>query len=160
MAKRFNSGVFVPTNPSKYKGTSNPKYRSAWELTFCQVCDKHPSIIEWAYEVLTIPYQNPFTGLWHKYIPDFLVMYMDASGKKHCELVEIKPNSQAVTEAARSRADKEAVLINEAKWAAARVFCKQRGMKFRIMTEHDLYTTAKNNGKPKKPKTTRKPKKR
>lgn len=140
---KFNQGVFKPANPSKYIGTHPVIYRSAWELTFMNVCDKHPNIIQWASESIEIPYQHPVTGKWHRYIPDFIVMYADRNGHKHGELIEIKPASQALAERARSKRDKEALLVNMAKWKAAEVFCKQKGLRFRVMTEHDLYTKGK-----------------
>lgn len=141
MAK-YHQDVFNPKHPSKYVGTFPIVYRSAWELTFMNVCDQHPSIIQWASESIQIPYQHPVTGKWHRYIPDFLVLYEDKNGKRHGELIEIKPMSQTIVEAARTRKDKEAVLVNTAKWQAAEKFCASKQLKFRIMTEYDLYQKA------------------
>lgn len=136
---RYNQGIFTPKNPSKYIGTLPIVYRSAWELTFMNVCDIHPNIIQWASESIQIPYQHPVTGRWHRYIPDFIIMLKDASGTKRGEIVEIKPASQAILEHAKSKRDKEALLVNQAKWKAAEKFCAEKGLKFRVMTEHDLY---------------------
>jgi hypothetical protein len=68
---------------------------------------------------------------------------MDRNGKKHGELIEIKPASQAIAESARSKRDKEAVIVNMAKWKSAQAFCKQKGLTFRVMTEFDLYRRGK-----------------
>lgn len=142
MAK-WHSDVFTPKNPSKYVGTFPIVYRSAWELTFMNVCDNHPNILQWASESIQIPYQHPATGKWHRYIPDFLILYKDKDGTKRGELIEIKPASQAIAEKAKRKADKSALLVNQAKWKAAEAFCKSKGITFRIMTEYDLYRKGK-----------------
>lgn len=136
---KWHQGVFIPDNPHKYVGTQPIVWRSSWELTFMNVCDKHPNILQWASESIEIPYQHPITGRRHNYIPDFLLVYIDKHGNKRAELIEIKPASQAVYERAKSRKDKEAYIINEAKWKAAKIFCKKMGLTFRVMTEADLY---------------------
>lgn len=140
---KWHQDVFNPKNPKKYVGTFPIVYRSAWELTFMNVCDQHPAIIQWASESIQIPYQHPVKGTWHRYIPDFLILYQDKDGKRHGELIEIKPASQAVLERARSKRDKEAYLINSAKWKAAEAFCASKNLKFRVMTEYDLYRKGK-----------------
>ena len=135
----YNQGTFQPKNPKKYIGGAPPIYRSAWELTFMNVCDSHPNIVEWASESIKIPYQDPFTGKLRTYIPDFFIVYLDKNGMKHAEIIEIKPLSQSIPEAARSRKDQEAVLLNEAKWKAAYRWCIAQKIKFRIMTEAQIY---------------------
>jgi len=42
-------------------------------------------------------------------------------------------------EKARSQSEKAAVVLNMAKWEAARAWCKQMGMQFRVVTESELY---------------------
>lgn len=139
----YNQGVFQPTDPDKYVGTYPITYRSAWELTFMNLCDKHPYILQWASESLKIPYQDPMTGKLRTYIPDFLILYViPSTGAKHFELIEIKPLSQSIPEAARSKKDQEALMLNEAKWAAAKAWCRANGATFRVLTEHQLYRQA------------------
>lgn len=139
----YNQGTFVPKNPDKYVGTQPITYRSAWELTFMNLCDQHPYIIQWASESIKIPYQDPFTGKLRNYIPDFLILYViPSTGAQHCELIEIKPLSQSIPEAARSKKDQEALILNEAKWQAAHAWCRAHGAKFRVMTENQLYRQA------------------
>lgn len=140
---KWHSDVFNPKNPDKYVGTFPIVYRSAWELTFMNVCDQHPNILQWASESIQIPYQHPLTARWHRYIPDFLILYQDKNGTRRGELIEIKPASQAITELAKSKRDKSALVINQAKWAAAEKWCAQKGLTFRIMTEYDLYRKGK-----------------
>ncbi len=138
----YNQGVYRPKNTSKYVGTLPITYRSAWELTFMNLCDQHPNVLQWASESIKIPYQHPLTGKWHQYIPDFFIIYMDRNGKKHGDIIEIKPMSQSVAEAAKSKRDKQAFMINQAKWKAALEWCKKQGLNFRVMTEHQLYRSA------------------
>jgi hypothetical protein len=143
MANNFAQGKFTPLNPDKYAGKKIPTYRSGWELTFMQFCDNHPSIIQWASESITIPYQNPLTGKNTIYVPDFFIVYQDKKGTKRAELIEVKPQSQTTMESARSSRDKAAVAVNYAKWTAASAWCKKNGIVFRVITEHDIYHKGK-----------------
>jgi hypothetical protein len=138
MANNYQQGFYTPLNPEKYVGKGTPKYRSGWELTFMRFCDNHPGVVSWASENVRIPYRNPFTGKDTFYVPDFFVVYQNATGRK-AELIEIKPKAQAVMELARSQQEKAAVALNMCKWAAARIWCKQMGATFRILTEEDIY---------------------
>ena len=110
MAK-FQQGVFVPKNPDKYIGKHAPRYRSGWELTFMRMCDSHPGILGWASESHRIPYLNPLTGKATTYVPDFFIVYNDKNGKKHAELIEVKPSKQIMGNA-RSKNDQMAAVVN------------------------------------------------
>jgi hypothetical protein len=138
MAKNYAQGFYTLLHPEKYVGKGTPKYRSGWELTFMRFCDNHPSVVSWASENVRIPYRNPFTGRDTFYVPDFFVVYQK-DGVRKAELVEIKPKGQAVMEMARSQQEKAAVALNMCKWAAARIWCKQMGATFRVLTEEDIY---------------------
>lgn len=139
MASKFSQGRFVPKNPKKYIGKTNAMWRSSWELSFMSFCDENASIINWASEPIRIPYKNPLTGKNSIYIPDFLISYVDKDGTQLTELIEIKPNNQVTMENAKSSRDKAAVLQNQAKWQMAAIFAKQNNIKFRIVTENDLF---------------------
>ena len=140
MARKFASGKFKLKNPDKYIGTGTPTYRSGWEFTFCKFCDEHPSVIQWASESIKIPYRNPLSGKQTIYVPDFFIVYADAKGKQHVELIEVKPSNQSFKEnVGRSKHNQAHWIINQAKWAAAQNWCKQQGIQFRIVTEKDLY---------------------
>lgn len=138
MANNFQQGYYTILNPEKYVGNGTPKYRSGWELTFMRFCDNHPSVVSWASENVRIPYKNPFTGKDTFYVPDFFVVYQNATGRR-AELVEIKPKAQAVMELARSQQEKAAVVLNMVKWTAARIWCKRMGATFRVLTEEDIF---------------------
>jgi len=136
---KYSQDWFVPKNPQKLIGKQKIMYRSSWELTVMNLLDQHPNVINWASESISIPYQNPLTGKWTQYIPDFMILYQDKSGKRRAEVVEVKPAKEAMAEVAKSKRDKAALLVNTAKWAAAMAFCKKHGMAFRVLTENDLY---------------------
>lgn len=102
-------------------------------------CDLNPAVIQWAAEPFSIPYYNPVTRKNAQYWPDFIVAYMKKDGHIHYEVIEIKPSKQTVTEKAKAKADKLALAVNQAKWAAASSYCKSKGLTFRILTEEMLY---------------------
>ena len=136
----FAQGKFTLKNPKKYMGNKTPTYRSGWEFTFMKFCDEHPSVSQWASESIRIPYRNPFTGKQTIYVPDFFIVYADKNGKQRVELVEVKPSSQAVKEKlGRSKHNQAHYVVNQAKWEAARAWCKQKGVYLRIVTEQDIF---------------------
>lgn len=137
---RFAQGKFTPKNPQKYIGNKTPTYRSGWEFTFMKFCDEHPSVSQWASEAIKIPYRNPLTGKYTIYVPDFFISYSDRYGKSRVELIEVKPSNQTLREKlGRSRANQAHWVINQAKWEAARVWCSQNGIHFRVITEGDIF---------------------
>ena len=137
---RLAQGKFRLKFPEKYSGTRMPTYRSSWEYTFMKFCDEHPSVSQWASEAVQIPYRNPLTGKQTIYVPDFFIVYADKGGKQKVELVEVKPKNQAVKEnLGRSRSNQAHYIINMAKWSAAKSWCKQKGIFFRVITEEDIF---------------------
>lgn len=141
---RFAQGKFTCKFPEKYVGTKTPTYRSSWEFAFMRFCDEHPSVETWASESIKIPYRNPLTGKYTIYVPDFFVAYADRNGKKLVELIEVKPANQALREkTGRSRANQAHWVVNQAKWEAARAWCKQKGIFFRVITETDIFHTGR-----------------
>ena len=137
---RFAQGKFRLKFPEKYSGTRMPTYRSSWEFTFMKFCDEHPSVSQWASEAVQIPYRNPLTGKQTIYVPDFFIVYADKGGKQKVELVEVKPKNQAVKEnLGRSTSNQAHYIMNMAKWSAAKSWCKQKGIFFRVITEEDIF---------------------
>ena len=124
-------------------GKRAPTYRSSWEYTFCTFCDNNPAVIQWASEAITIPYRNPVSGKQTVYVPDFLVVYEDKNQKKHTELIEIKPSTEVTMESAKSYRDKLMVAINMAKWAAADSWARANNIRFRVVTEYDIFKNVK-----------------
>ncbi|NDB57336.1 hypothetical protein EB001_02620 [bacterium] len=141
---KFSQGFFIPTNPEKYIGRGSIKYRSSWELRFMNFLDTHPSVKQWASESISIKYENPVAKKVKSYVPDFFIIYEDASGNRKGELVEIKPHKETTLEAAgRSTKNQIQAVVNQAKWEAAKEFCKRNGISFRVITEHDMFTNTK-----------------
>ena len=138
MAKYAN-GFYQLLNPQKYVGKKTPHYRSGWEHTFMRFCDSNPSVLQWASESIHINYKNPFTNKATIYVPDFFIVYVDKSGAKKAELIEIKPSSQSTLESARSTRDQAAAVLNMYKWQAAQAWCKAQGISFRVVTENDIF---------------------
>jgi hypothetical protein len=155
----YQQGLYQPKNGEKYVGKHTPKYRSGWELHFMRMCDNHPGIIAWSSESHRIPYIHPITGQKKTYVPDFFVVYVDAKGKRHAEIVEVKPSSQIVGEA-KGQYDQAQAVINQAKWKYAKQWCEQQGIGFRIITEKDIFNNPQKptarRGKRKAPVTRKK----
>jgi hypothetical protein len=137
---KFARGKFSPRNPGKYVGTKTPTYRSSWEHSFMRLCDEHPNVYQWASEAIRIPYRHPISGKYTIYVPDFFIVYVDKNGKKHAEMIEVKPMNQTTMErAGRSAAKQKQVVINHAKWEAANAYANQRRIKFRVVSEEQLF---------------------
>lgn len=109
-----------------------------------QLMDNNEGVLQWASESIRIPYRNPFTGKNTIYVPDFLIVYANKAGTKSVELIEIKPSKETTLENVKSMRDRASVALNQAKWAAANAWCKQQGIKFRIITEKDIFSQGKN----------------
>jgi TnsA endonuclease N terminal len=140
MANKFAKGKFTMTHPEKYVGTKMPTYRSSWEWSFMRFCDTNEYVQKWASEAISIPYRDPLSGRQTIYVPDFFIQYADKFGKTHVELIEIKPASQSILErVGKNKYNQAQYVKNQAKWAAASIWCKQQGIKFRIINENDLF---------------------
>ncbi len=136
---KFAQGPFTIKNPQKYVGKGTPRYRSGWEHAFMRFCDTNDNVLQWASESLVIPYRHPLTGKMTNYIPDFLITYKTRGNTVIAEVIEIKPKKQSVIESKMSSRDRAVVAINYAKWDAATKWCKRNGLRFRVITEHDMF---------------------
>lgn len=141
---KFAQGPYTVQNPQKYVGKGTPRYRSGWEHAFMRFCDTNDHIVKWASENIKIPYRNPVTGKNTNYVPDFLIQYRNKNNQVVTELIEIKPKKQSVIESKASQRDKAIVAVNYAKWDAANKWCKAHGIRFRVITEDDIF---RNGGK-------------
>lgn len=144
MSLKFSQGIYKLKNPEKYLGSRAPTYRSSWEYTFMTFCDNNPAVQEWANESVKIPYRDPLTGKPTVYVPDFLISYIDKNQKKHVELIEIKPANQMIREKVGKNPYNQAQYVkNVAKWAAAGAWCRNKGIKFRVINESDIFHNGK-----------------
>ena len=141
---KFAQGPYTVKNTAKYVGNGVPRYRSGWELAFMRFLDNNDNVMQWASESIQIPYRNPVTGKQSIYVPDFLITYKTRNNTLIAELIEIKPKKQSVIESKMSNRDRMVVAINYAKWDQATKWCKRNGLKFRVITELDLF---RNGGK-------------
>lgn len=140
------SGRFKPSNPQKYKGDPTQiVYRSLWERKFMVYCDKNDAVIQWQSEEIAIPYKSPVDGKWHRYFPDFMIKYKDATGKIRRVMVEVKPAKQCkqpdINPPKKTKTWLNEVYTwgtNQAKWEAAKEYCKDRLWEFKIFTEKEL----------------------
>ena len=143
MSKTYK-GFYKVKNKHKYKGDpENVIYRSSWELRVLNWLDNNPNIIWFASEELHVPYVSPVDQKVHRYFPDFIVRAKMKDGKEITYMLEVKPESQTVMPKKRKKTQKyinEAVTyaINQEKWRAADLFCKEHGWHFKLITERDL----------------------
>ena len=141
----FKKGVYRPRYREKYKGLGNPDYRSSWELHFFKWCDFNKNVLEWSAESVIIPYVSPMDNKVHRYFVDNHVVIKEGN-KKSKYLVEIKPHKQTVPPVESKRKKKTTILhekvtysVNQAKWSAAKNWCKKHGYRFLILTEKELF---------------------
>ena len=136
---------YTPIYPSKYQG--NAKYiicRSSWERKFCQWCDMNNSIISWASEEFSIPYVSPKDNRVHKYYPDYLIKVKEKNDMIKTYVVEVKPYKQTRPPKTPKRKTKSYLnecvtyAVNQAKWKAAKEFCEDHRIEFKVVTEKEL----------------------
>ena len=137
---KWLNGLFQMKHPDKYIGKKTPRYRSSWEWAFMRFCDNNPSVTQWASESIQIPYRNPLTGKNTIYVPDFFIVYNSKKQNKVAELIEVKPNNQAKRKDLGKNAQNQAAyIVNRAKWEAANKWAKGKGIRFRVITESDMF---------------------
>lgn len=135
------SGRFTPKNPKKYLGDPTQIfYRSLWERRVMEHLDDNLSVIEWSSEEIVIPYLSPVDNKYHRYFPDFFVRTKTAA-----LVLEVKPMVQSVAPEPKKRVTKgylKEVMtygVNQAKWKAAEDYCSDRGWKFKVITENEIF---------------------
>ena len=138
-------GKYQPSNPKKYKGDpTNIIYRSLWERKFMVYCDLNDNILEWGSEEIALPYKSPIDNRMHRYFPDFYIKVKESTGQIKKYLIEVKPKRQTIEPQVQKRKTKGYIYEvveyakNQAKWKAAKEFCKDRLWEFKIITEDDL----------------------
>ena len=140
MAKSYK-GLYKPTHPKKYVG--DPKkivYRSLLERRFMRYCDLNQDILYWASEELPIRYFNPIDKKFHRYFPDFVVK----TSKQKKYMIEVKPSRQIGKPKPPKKKTKSYMresfeyIKNQAKWQAAKSYCEDNYLEFKIISEKDL----------------------
>tara|TARA_Y100001970_G_scaffold95868_2_gene120748 strand:- start:6031 stop:6372 length:342 start_codon:yes stop_codon:yes gene_type:complete len=106
-------------------------------------CDRNQNIIEWGSEEFFIPYRAP-DGKVRRYYPDFYIKVREQTGELKKYIIEIKPDKQTRAPVQGKKTKKQFLyesntfLKNQAKWKAARKYCKKRQAEFLIFTEKEL----------------------
>ena len=140
MVKSYQ-GLYKPTHPKKYVG--DPKkivYRSLLERRFMRYCDLNQDILFWASEELPIRYFNPIDKKYHRYFPDFVVK----TSKQKKYMIEVKPSRQIGKPKLGKKKSKTYMresfeyIKNQAKWQAAKSYCDDNDLEFKLITEKDL----------------------
>ena len=140
MAKSYK-GLYKPTHPKKYVGDHRKiVYRSLLERRFMRYCDLNQDILFWASEELPIRYFNPIDKKYHRYFPDFVVK----TSKQKKYMIEVKPSRQIGKPKPGKKKTKTYMkesfeyIKNQAKWQAAKSYCEDNGLEFKIISEKDL----------------------
>jgi hypothetical protein len=149
-ADKFHQGKYKIKNVEKYLG--NPVdivYRSSWEYKFMIYCDLNPGVLKWGSEVFRVPYVD-YKGHNRIYIPDF---YLETRSIKNPDLmnrylVEIKPEKEIrepiipanISEKKLKNLEYELKTWqkNKYKWTYTVEWCKNRDIKFWLVTEKHL----------------------
>ena len=136
------SGKYKLKNRKKYAGNcDNIIYRSNWERFCFKWCDENPNIKKWSSEETIIPYFYEVDKKYHRYFCDLKITYTNGE----TFLIEIKPNKETSPPKYPGKKTKRYItegltyIKNQNKWKAANIFAKDRGWKFIIWTEVQLY---------------------
>lgn len=148
MPRNYKQGVYIPLHPEKWfskKSTSTKIiYRSSWEYKFNVWADLNPKITKVASEEIHIEYFLNTDNKHHRYFPDYLIQYENKHKEIVTCLIEIKPRSQCIPPKRGRKKEKTFIkevleyTKNAAKWDAARIWCKERNIKFMILDEYSL----------------------
>jgi len=139
--RKENEKEYIPVHPEKYCGMYPIICRSTWEEKFCKYLDFNKRVVEWSSECHRIGYIDPVRGKKRIYYPDFYAKFID----KKRYIIEVKPKDdlklpQKKNKSVKTIAVKEQTYyVNQAKFKAAREYCKKLGMEFTIITEKDLF---------------------
>lgn len=140
--RRYKQGFYVPNKPRKCVNimeTDEPQpiiWRSSWEKQFCEWCDRNDSVIRWGSELIKILYKNPLTNKMSYYVPDFYFESIEKDKKVHRYLIEIKPLKESNLSNSSNGYDKLMVAKNALKWQSAIIYCKKRGIEFKVLTDN------------------------
>jgi hypothetical protein len=142
----YKQGMFKPKNPEKYRGDPTKiVYRSGWEFNLMMHFDSHTDILWWSSEEKIVPYRSPVDNKIHRYFPDFIINIKNKTGKIETIMVEVKPKVQTAEPKKPPKITKRYINevftygVNKAKWQAATEYCADRGWRFMIMTEEEIF---------------------
>lgn len=144
----YYKGTYQVVNPQKYIGKHAPIFRSSWEKRAFYWADHNTRVIRWGSECVVIQYLLRRDMRIHRYITDMYVEVLDNENQIRKFIVEIKPKKkllmpkppkrQTAKSIARYVSQKDEYEMNQDKWKAARKFCEQNKIEFKILTEDDI----------------------
>jgi hypothetical protein len=141
----YVQGEFTPRNKDKYKGNHfEITYRSSWEKRLMAWFDKTPNVLLWSSEEIIVCYKDPM-GQQRRYFPDFYAKIKDKNGTIKEYLIEVKPYKQTIEPKPKDKISKNYINevytwgVNNAKWEAAKEYCKKKNWVFKVMTEKELF---------------------
>lgn len=142
---KFIQGTYTPIHKEKYKGNTDPVYRSSLEKQFFYFFDTDANVIAWASESVVVPYFSSIDNKVHKYYIDLIAAIKDKDGNINKYLIELKPHSQTQPPLSSDTKKRSTVLYenlmwhkNQSKWKAASEYAAKKGMKFIVLTEKYL----------------------
>tara|TARA_R100000900_G_scaffold127259_1_gene102001 strand:+ start:926 stop:1366 length:441 start_codon:yes stop_codon:yes gene_type:complete len=137
---------FNPKNTKKYLGDpSKIICRSSWERKMCKYMDNNQNVIRWGSEEIIVPYLSPVDKKMHRYYPDFIAEIKGHDNEVNTFLIEVKPYKQTLEPKKGKKKPKTfqneilTYAVNQEKWKSANKFCSDKGWKFKILTEKDLF---------------------
>ena len=93
---------------------------------------------------IIIPYRSPLDGRIHRYFPDFYIKVRESNGSVKKYIIEVKPKKQCVEPKVQKKRTPTYIrevaeyAKNQAKWKAAKDYCEDRLLQFKILTEDNL----------------------
>lgn len=158
----YKQGFYQLKNPDKYIENTcrldpRPFFRSSYEERLFVWADLNQNVVKWCSECIVIKYKmmdwveklGKFKEKEHKYYTDLYCEIKDNEGKIVKYLIEIKPYKQTLepkkplkktTKANRNYLTEQAIYQkNTAKWNAARNYCKEHGILFKLLTDKDIF---------------------
>ena len=141
-----HKGIFEITDWSKYAGTKFPEFRSSFEYRTYDWCQKTKAVVKWSVETVIVPYFDPIKQKKRRYGGGGGMEVIDKTGNLTKYLVEIKPESMCKPPKPGRKKTKTLLqeqatwMTNQAKWQAAEQFAKERGWKFILLTENDIFS--------------------
>lgn len=142
---KYIQGIYTPINKEKYKGNTNPAYRSLLERKFFHFFDTNSNVVAWASESVVVPYFSSVDNKVHKYYVDLIAAIKDKDGNIQKYLIEVKPHTQTQPPGPKGNKKQSTVIYehlmyhkNQSKWKAASDYAAKKGMKFIVLTEKYL----------------------
>lgn len=150
---KWHQGEFKPKFPDKCLNIKMGKmpiiYRSSWEKRFFNYCDSNNNVLKWGSEIFSISYIYDMDKKKHTYYPDVYCEAIDKTGKVVKYLIEIKPENQVCSPKPPKNKTQKSMknfnyrmmeyIKNQNKWKYAKMFCEVRNLKFKVMTEQNLF---------------------